>query len=83
MTFHTTTGPKPLRIRFDKIDGFIRVCVDEFRHLVLFYNELFDKICDKFLYLISGKSGNADGINPNFGEMRTDSYNYLHPLKKY
>ena len=44
---------------------------------------MFDKICDKFLYLISGKSGNADGINPNFGEMRTDSYNYLHPLKKY
>ena len=64
MTFHTTTGPKPLRIRFDKIDGFIRVCVDEFRHLV-------------FLYLISGKSWNADGINHNFGEMRTDSYNYL------
>ena len=83
MAFHTTTGPKPLRIRFDKIDGFIRVCGDIFRHLVLFYSELFDKICDKFLYLIRGKSGNADGINHNFGEMRTDSYNYLYRLKKY
>ena len=39
-------GPKPLRISFDKIDGFIRACGGEFRHLVLFDYALFDKICD-------------------------------------
>ena len=27
--------PKPLRIWFDKIDGFIWVCGDEFRYLVI------------------------------------------------
>ena len=36
ISYKTSTVPKPLRIRFDKIDGFIRVRVGEFRHLVLF-----------------------------------------------
>ena len=44
ISYKTSMGPKPLRIRFDKIDGFIRVCGSEFRHLVLFDNGLFDKI---------------------------------------
>ena len=70
-----------MRIIFDKIDGFIRVCGSEFRHLVLFDNGLFDKICDKVKYLISEKSGIADSINHNFGEIRIDSCNYL-PIEK-
>ena len=70
-----------MRIRFDKIDGFIRVCGDEFRHLVLFDHGLFDKICDKFKYLISEKSGITDSINHNFGEIRIYSYNSL-PTEK-
>ena len=44
-----------MRIRLDKIDGFYRVHGGEFRHLVLFHNGLFDKICDKIKYLISEK----------------------------
>ena len=40
----TSTGLKSLHIRFDKINGFIRVCGDEFRHLVLFDYEFFEKI---------------------------------------
>ena len=44
----TSTGPKALRIRFDKIDRFIRVRGGEFRYLVLFDHGLFDKICGKF-----------------------------------
>ena len=44
ISYKTSMGPKPLRIRFDKIDGFIKVCGSEFRHLVLFDNGLFDKI---------------------------------------
>ena len=39
----TSTGLQSLRIRFDKINGFIRVSGDEFRHLVLFDYEFFDK----------------------------------------
>ena len=65
----------------DKIDGFFRVRGDEFRDLVLFDHGLFDKICDKIKYLTSKKSGNPDGINPNFGKIRIDSYNSL-PIEK-
>ena len=35
ISYNTSIGPKPLQIRFDKINGFIRVCGDEFRHLVM------------------------------------------------
>ena len=65
-------GPKPLRIRFDIIDGFIRVCGGEFRRLVLFDYGLFDKICDKIKYLINRKIDIADRINHNFGKSRID-----------
>ena len=55
LSYKTSTGPKLLRIRFDKIDGFIRVRGGEFIHLVLFDYGLFDKICEKIKYLISEK----------------------------
>ena len=59
----TTTDPKPLRIRLDKIDGFVRIRGDEFRHLVLLNNGLFDKFCEEIKYLIKEKSGIIDSIN--------------------
>ena len=34
ISYKTSTGEKPLRIRFDKIDEFIRVRGDEFRYIV-------------------------------------------------
>ena len=36
ISYKTSTGPKPVRTRFDKIDGLIRVFDDKFKHLVLF-----------------------------------------------
>ena len=81
ISYKTSTDPKPLPISFDKIDEFIRVYGDEFRHLVLFAYELFDKICDKIKYLISEKGGITDSINHNFGEIRIHSYNPL-PVEK-
>ena len=66
ISYKTSMGPKPLHIMFDKIDAFIRVHGDEFRHLALFDYGLFDKICDKIKYLISEKSGITDSINHNF-----------------
>ena len=47
---------KPLRIRFSKIDGFIRV-YDGTRYLVLFEREKYDSIYQRIRYLISLKSG--------------------------
>ena len=38
------TGPKPLRITFDKIDGFIRSLDGKIKHLILFDYGLFIKI---------------------------------------
>ena len=83
MIFHTktSTGPKPLRIRFDKKDGFIRVRGVEFRYLALFDHGLFDKICDKIKYLISEKSGITNSVNHNFGKIRINSHNSL-PIEK-
>ena len=64
----TSTGSKPLFIRFDEIDGFIRVHGVKFRHLLLF-DHVFDKTCDKIKYLTSERSGITDSINHNFGEI--------------
>ena len=47
------TGPKPLRIRFAKIDGFIIYLVGKIKHLVLFDYGLPDKIRNKIKYLIN------------------------------
>ena len=70
-----------MRIRFDNIDGCMRVRGGEFRYLVLFDYGLFDKICDKIKYLISEKPGIRDS-NHNFGKIRIGSYNSL-PIEKY
>ena len=77
ISYKTSTDPKPLRIRFNKIDGFIRVLGGVFRYLVLFDHGLFNKIWDAIKYLISKKSGITDSINHNFGKIRIDSYNSL------
>ena len=76
------TSPKPLRIRFDKIDGFIIPLEGNIKHLILFDYGLFNKICDKIKNLISKNSDNINNINHNFGKIRIDSYNSL-PFKKY
>ena len=81
ISYKTPTGPKLLHIRFDKIDGFIKVFDGKNKHLVLFDYKLIIKICDKIKYLLSKKSGIANSINPNFGKIRIDSYNPL-PIKK-
>ena len=47
---------KPFRIRFDKIDGFIRI-YDGTRYLKLFGSEKYDAIYDRIRYLLSLRSG--------------------------
>ena len=49
-------GAKPLGIRFDRIDGFIRI-YDGNRCLELFGFEKYDTIDNSVRYLISQKSG--------------------------
>ena len=73
--------PKPLRIRFDKINGFIRIRCGEFRYLVLFNDGSFHKVCDKIKYFIGEKSDIRYSISHNFGKIRIGSYNSL-PIEK-
>ena len=55
ISYKTSTGPKALRIRFDKIDGFVMVLDGKTKHLVLFDCGLFNKNCDTIKYFISKK----------------------------
>ena len=68
-------GSIPLRIRFDKIDGFIKIC-GGIRCLVSF-SYLHDEISNRIKYLINEKSSITDRINYNFAIIRIDSYNSL------
>ena len=69
----TLIDAKSLRIRFGKIDGFIRV-YDGTRYLVLFGGERYDFICKWIRYLIGVKSGSAYIISHNYAEIKVDSY---------
>ena len=69
-----------MRIRFDKINGFIKIH-DKVRYLVLFDYSYCDKICDKIKYLISEKTGITDSSNNNFARIKIDLYDSL-PIEK-
>ena len=58
---------KPLRIRLEKIDGFIRV-YDETGYLVLFESEKTDSINNRIRYLIGVKSGITCVISHNYAK---------------
>ena len=74
MTFHTNLLriliiTNLLRIRFDKVDGLIRV-YDGIRYLVLFDPEKYDTINDKIRYLSSEKSGITCIMLHNFPRLK-------------
>ena len=77
---------KPLRIKFDKVDGIIKI-YDGIRYLELsnscnkFYGKI-NAVFDRIDYLISKKSGITDSANHNFAKIRTNLYNYLPIVKK-
>ena len=52
ISYKTLIDSKRLRIRFDKIDGFIRI-YDRTRYLTLFGSEKYDAIYNRIGYLIS------------------------------
>ena len=74
---YETTGPKPLCIRFDRINWFIRVLDGEIKHSILCDYGLFNKICDRIKYLIRNKRGVTNKTNHNFRKIRIYSYNSL------
>ena len=54
ISYETFMDPKPLLIRFDETDGFIKV-YDRIRYLVLRDYERYNVICDRIKYCISEK----------------------------
>ena len=71
-------GATSLRIKFDKVDGFIRVGN---RSLVLFGPENYDIIYNRIRYLISHKSDIAYVSSHSYVRITINSYDYL-PLEK-
>ena len=67
-------------IRFDKIDGFIRV-YDGTRYLALFGTEKYDSIYNMIRYLIEVKRGITYVISKNYAKIKVDSYDSL-PLER-
>ena len=67
---------KPLRIRFDKTDRFIKV-YDGNRYLVLFRSENYGFIYNRIRYLIGVKSGITYVISHNYAIFKIDSYDSL------
>ena len=56
ISYKTLIGPRPLRIRFDKIDEFIWI-FDGNTYLVLLCPERYDALYYRTRYLVSLKSG--------------------------
>ena len=76
ISYKTFMGAKPLLIRFNKTDGFIKLC-NGIRKLEIFGYWLYDEIYNRIRYLISEKSGIAESINHIFAKTKVDTYNYL------
>ena len=69
-----------LRIRFDEIDGFLRV-YDGTRYLVLFGSEKCDCIYSRIIYFINLKIGSTYIISHNYPKIKVVLYDSL-PLEK-
>ena len=80
ISYKSLVGFKLLRIKFNKIDGFIRV-YEGTRYLVLLGSEKYNSIYNRIKYLISIKSGITYIISHNYAKIKVDSYDSL-PLEK-
>ena len=76
ISYKTLTGSKPLRIRFDKVSGFIRV-YDGNKYLTFFGTEKYNVIYNRIIYHIGIKSGIKYVISGNYARINADSYHFL------
>ena len=78
ISYKTLIDSKPLHIRFDKIDGLIRI-YDGARYLTLFGSEEYDAIYNRIK--LSLKSGITYIFSRYFAKIKVNSYDFL-PLKE-
>ena len=74
--YNTLIGGKPLYIRFDKVDGLIRVYNGK-RYLALIRHEKYDVIYNRIRYLLSQKNGITYVVSHSYARIKVDSYNSL------
>ena len=82
ISYKTLIGAKPLCVRFDKVNEFIRV-YDGIKYLVIFGDEKHDFIYSRIRYLIVVKSGIAFVTAHNYVKIKADSYDSLSFKKKF
>ena len=80
ISYKTLIGSKPLCIRFNKMDEFVRI-YDGTRYLALFGPEKYDAIYNKIRYLVSLKSGITYIFSHYYVKNKVDSYDSL-PIEK-
>ena len=69
-------GTKLLHVRFDQIDGFIRV-YNGTRYLELFGPQKYDAIYNRIRYLVNQNSGTTHINCRNYARIKIDSYDSL------
>ena len=72
ISYKTLIGSKPLRIRFDRIDGNIKI-YDETRYLAFFDTKIYDAVYGRISYLISLKSSVTYIFSHCFAKVKVDS----------
>ena len=72
ISYKNLIGAKLLHIRFNKIDGFIRV-YNGTRYLVLCSPEKYDFVCNSIIYKWHNMS-----FSHNYAKIRIDLYDSLH-----
>ena len=80
ISYKILIDPKPSRIRFDQLNGFIKI-YDETRYLTLFSSEQYEAIYNRIRYLISLKSGITYSFCHYFAKIKVDPYASL-PIEK-
>ena len=74
--YKTSIGTKPLRVRFDKIDEFIRF-YDGITYLTLFGSEKYDAVYNRIRYLLTLKSSSITYILFHYvAKIKVDSYDF-------
>ena len=79
ISYKTLIGSKPLRIRFDRIDGITRI-YDGRRYLTLFSAKKYDAIYNRIRYLISLKTSITYIFSHYFAKIKVDSDDSLPSL---
>ena len=80
ISYKTLIGSKPLRIRFDKIDEFIKI-YDGTRYLVLAGSKKYDAIYNRIRYVLSLTRGMAGASSHSYIKIKVDPSDSL-PIKK-